>query len=167
MRCIIDPKKAILCGFASFVFLFLSILSLQYEKLVLGLVYLVLSIVYLYFTFRSAVLLEMDDRGLRDRFLWFTFNELPWINVREVGIANLKVLKNAEKKKLGELYIYFSDEQMGDEERLRMCLHWPPKDKRYMRFSQKRIKAIQKYWEKKPVFAWIDEEAFLDKYYKY
>ena len=118
MRCIIDPKKPYCVVLLRLFSCFFPYCPCSMKKLVLGLVYLVLSIVYLYFTFRSAVLLEMDDRGLQGQVFVAHIQRTSLDKCGEVGIANLKVLKNAEKKKLGELYIYFSDEQMGDEERL-------------------------------------------------
>ena len=35
-----------------------------------------------------------------------------------------------------------------------------------MRYSVKRLKAVQKYWEEKPVLAWLKEEAYLDRYFR-
>ena len=103
---------------------------------------------------------------MRNRFLWKSYNELSWDKIQEVGIANMKVMKNAERTKVGELYLYFSPESMTEKERFHMCLNWPPKEKRYMRYSVKRLKAVQKYWEEKPVLAWLKEEAYLDRYFR-
>ena len=102
---------------------------------------------------------------MRNRFLWKSYNELSWIRFREVGIANMKVMKNAERTKVGELYLYFFSRVYDRERTFSYVPQLAAKEKRYMRYSVKRLKAVQKYWEEKPVFAWLKEEAYLDRYF--
>lgn len=166
MRFFINPIKAVLClaAFAAFVFLFL--ISCQSKKAVPMTLYFILSIVYLGLTLYYTIILEINDVGIRNRFLFWTYNIIPWSGIEEVGIANMKIIKNAERKKAGELYLYFSREAMTEKERFGMCLHWPPREKPYMRFSVKRLKKIQTYREVKPALAWLREETYYDRYFK-
>ena len=164
MRYLINPVKALLSLFAFILFLFLFVVSFQSHKIIPMVLYAVLSVVYFLLLCHFTKYLEIDENGVRNRFLWKSYNELSWDKIQEVGIANMKVMKNAERTKVGELYLYFSPESMTEKERFHMCLNWPPKEKRYMRYSVKRLKAVQKYWEEKPVFAWLKEEAYLDRY---
>lgn len=167
MRFFINPVKAVICLIASAVFLFLFIISCQSRKAMPLILYFTLSLIYIVLTCYYATFLEMDEKGIRNRFFLWTYNEIPWNEIKEVGIANMKVIKNAQRKKVGELYFYFSREIMTEKERLGMCLHWPPKGKRYMRYSVERLKKIQQYWEDKPVLAWLTEEAYLDRYFRH
>ena len=90
-----------------------------------------------------------------------SYNERSWDKIQEVGIANMKVMKNAERTKVGELIFTFS--RVYDRERTFSYVpQLAAKEKRYMRYSVKRLKAVQKYWEEKPVLAWLKEEAYLD-----
>lgn len=166
MRFFVNPGKAVFSLAASFVFLFLFIVSCQSAKAVPMALYFILCIVYLSLTCHYAVFLELDEKGVRNRFLFRTYNEIPWQEIKEVGIANMRVLKNTEKKKIGELYFYFSRESMSEKERFGMCLHWPPKEQRYMQYSVSRLKKLQKYWEEKPVLIWLTEEAYRDRFFR-
>lgn len=166
MRYLINPVEALLSLFAFILFLFLFVVSFQSHKIIPMVLYAVLSVVYFLLLCHFTKYLEIDENGVRNRFLWKSYNELSWDKIQEVGIANMKVMKNAERTKVGELYLYFSPESMTEKERFHMCLNWPPKEKRYMRYSVKRLKAVQKYWEEKPVFAWLKEEAYLDRYFR-
>lgn len=166
MRFIINPIKSLFCILATCVFFFLFVISVQCKRPVTIILYSLLTLVYIGLTLHFTTLLEVDEKGVRNRFLLWTYNSIPWSEIHEVGIANMKVMKNAERKKAGELYLYFSREAMTEKERFGMCLNWPPKEKRYMRYSVRRLKKIQKFWEEKPVFAWISEEAYLDRYFK-
>ena len=167
MRFFINPIKAGISLAAASVFLFLFVLSCQSRKTVPMTLYFVLLVIYIGMTFYYTILLEIDEKGVRNRFLFWTCSEAAWSEIREVGVANMRVMKNAERKKVGELYLYFSKEVMSEKEHFEMCLHWPPKGKPYMRFSVKRLKKVQKYWEEKPVLAWLTEEAFLDRYFRH
>lgn len=166
MRFFVNPGKAVVSLAASSVFLFLFIVSCQNAKTVPMVLYFVLCIIYLSLTCHYAVFLEIDENGIRNRFLFRTYNEIPWQEIKEVGIANMRVMKNAEKKKIGELYFYFSRETMSDKERFRMCLHWPPKNKRYMKYSVSRLKKLQRYRDEKPVLVWLTEEAYRDRFFR-
>ena len=166
MRFFINPVKAVLCLMAVIVFLFLSSASWQSGKPMLGIFYTLLCLVYMVLTMYFSTLLEIDEMGIRNRFLFWTFNSILWNEIREVGIGNLKVMKNTEKKKIGEVYLYFSKTVLTEKERFGMCLHWPPRDKRYMQYSVRRLKKVRNYWHEKPVLAWMTEEAYLDKYFK-
>ena len=166
MRFLINPPKAAFSLSATLIFLYLFVASCQSVKLIPLILYLILTIIYLGLACYYSIIFEMDENGVRNRFLFWSFMDIPWDEMKEVGIANMKVIKNAEKKKVGELYLYFSRETMTEKERFHMCLHWPPKDKRYMRYSVKRLKKLHRYWDEKPVFAWLSEEAYMDRYFR-
>lgn len=166
MRYLINPVKAALSFFAFVLFVFLFLASCQSQKVVPMILYSCLSVIYIFLFLHFSRFLEMDEKGVRNRFLWKSYNDLSWNDIHEVGIANMKVMKNSEKMKVGELYLYFSPESMTEKERFNMCLNWPPKEKRYMRYSVKRLKTVQKYWQEKPVLAWLKEEAYLDRYFR-
>lgn len=166
MRFFVNPLKAAVSLAAAAVFLFLVFVSYQNRGIVPLILYSVLSVIYLVLTCYYSAFFEMDETGVRNRFLFWTYNVLTWNQVKEVGIANMRVIKNAEKKKVGELYFYFSKEVMTEKDRFAMCLHWPPKGKPYLRYSVKRLKAVQNYWKEKPAYAWLSEEAYLNRYFK-
>ena len=167
MRYLINPVKALISLFAFILFLFLFIISCESRKIFPMVLYACLSGIYFFLLCHFTGYLEIDGKGVRNRFLWKSCNDLPWDKIHEVGIANLKVVNNAEKTKVGELYLYFSPESMTEKERFNMCLNWPPKGKCYMHYSVKRLKAVQKYWEEKPVLAWLKEEAYMDRYFRH
>lgn len=115
MRYLINPVKALLSLFAFILFLFLFVVSFQSHKMIPMVLYAVLSVVYFLLLCHFTKYLEIDESGVRNRFLWKSYNELSWDKIQEVGIANMKVMKNAERTKVGELYLYFSPESMTEK----------------------------------------------------
>jgi hypothetical protein len=165
MRFLINPVKAGLSIFAVVIFTLLSILAILAQRWIIAAVYIILVIAYAYLACRFCTTCVVDESGVRQTFLGNSSHILHWQDIQEVGIANMKVLRNYNKDRIGELYIYFSPRKLVDDERLGMCLHWPPEDMCFMRFSVRRMKEVQKYWKPKFAFAWLKEEVFLDKYF--
>ncbi len=105
MRYLINPVKALLSLFALILFLFLFIVSFQSQKTFPMILYACLSGIYFFLLCHFTRYLEIDEKGVRNRFLWKAYNDLSWDKIHEVGIANMKVMKNAEKMKVGELIL--------------------------------------------------------------
>ena len=100
MRYLINPVKSLLSLFAFILFLFLFVVSFQSHKMIPMVLYAVLSVVYFLLLCHFTKYLEIDENGVRNRFLWKSYNELSWDKIKEVWIANMKVMKNAERRKL-------------------------------------------------------------------
>ena len=83
----------------------------------------------------------------------------------EVFIANVRIMKNANKDKIRQVYLCFSPKVMTQAEKINMCLYWPPRDVLYVRFSPDSLKQTQVYWEEDIPLFWLTKEAFLDRYY--
>lgn len=149
MNCIVDIVKligAVFCviAFAVFAFLF-AMLGLWIPLVIV----LLLLIAYILAALKNGRVIRIDEQGVRKIFPGKA-NITSWDTIKEVGIAGTKVINgnkhNNKKKNFGSVYIYFSKEQMNEEQLFNMCLEWPPKDVLYIRYSLRRAEAVQRYW---------------------
>jgi len=161
-----DPVKAVLYFFSAIIFGTLSITAFAGKHAILSAVYGAAFLIYFGLSIYCCCMFSVDEKGVTRSFFGKVLVYIPWDKVREFGIANLKVIKNHNKNKIGEVYIYFSPSEMTDEKRLSMCLKWPPKNICYLRFSVSRLKDIQQFTEEKPILFWMTEEAYLDKFFR-
>jgi hypothetical protein len=112
-------------------------------------VFVIIAAAYGFIAYIYGRCVVMDDDGIGFSFLGHKGLTIKWSEAAEIGIAGTKIFKKKESKKAGTLYIYVSKKKMTDDERFNMMLHWPPKDKVYMVFNQKRAETLQMHWSGK------------------
>ena len=82
--------------------------------------------------------IQLSAFGIKRRFL-------SWNNIKEIGVFGNRLF-NANKNRVGTLYIYFSTQPLTDEDRFQMILRWPPKNEIVLQYSKERMDAIQLIW---------------------
>jgi len=145
MNYIVDLYKLILASVCAFIFGVLSVLMFLFKYWIIAVIFVLLFIVYLYIAFKNGSLIHVDGNHVY-RVFPGGGTSLGWSEIQETGIVGLKVFGREGRKYTGTKYIYFSDHRLTEKELFDMCLKWPPKDMLYMRFSHKRIAAVQRYW---------------------
>ena len=92
--------------------------------------------------------LRIDDEGVTRLNLFGRKTRfLPWREIAEIGVAGSRVLGRGDKKKNpGTLYIYFSENEMTEQQRFETMLHFPTKGLLFTTYSQAKIEAVQLRW---------------------
>ena len=88
---------------------------------------------------------------MKRHFIWRKALEMNWDEVDEWGIVGTRLFTKIGEY-TGTKYLYFSREEMSEDERFRMCLNWPPKDKIYIVYTPKRLEYVMQNIEKQPVY---------------
>lgn len=94
----------------------------------------------------NGSIVSITDKNVYVHRLGHRGLSLEWNQVAEVGVAGSKIFNRRDKKKTGTLYIYLSPTHMSEEERFDMMLRFPPKEKIYLAYSEKRFEAIRHRW---------------------
>lgn len=146
MKVFVDKIKFIIALLTAIVFLLLSVLFLLLHIWFLAIISLVLLVVYLVLAALNGRIVHFNDDFIQVKLLGVKQREVLWSDIREVGIAGVKVLKSKNSGWSGAKYVYFSPVKMNDQDRFNMCLEWPPKDIIYFRFNYKNIKKVIRIW---------------------
>lgn len=108
---------------------------------------LLLAVLYLSAALLNGARIEIDATGISRKVFCFPLQHVSWAEVREVGICGVKVFNRRRPDKTGTLYVYFSLENMTDDDRFQMILRWPPKQI-WFAYSSSRLQEIAPFWEK-------------------
>ncbi len=145
---IISPLKAIVSATTSIVSIVLMCTFLYLSATIPALVFLAIALLFAIIAINSAAKLSIDEEGVFKKTLFRKDRSLRWDEIQEVGIAGSKLFPKSDKGKPGQLYIYFSKTHLTDQERFDMMLKWPPRDKLFMQYTDKRAENILLLWEK-------------------
>ncbi|MGN1164106.1 MAG: hypothetical protein ACI4S4_04770, partial [Candidatus Ornithospirochaeta sp.] len=132
--------------FALVYFAFLSAVSIALASIgryFSAVVFGILALLFLAMGFRYGSVVRVGKGGVELKFLWMRRRFLLWSEVAEVLVAGTKVMNRGNTKKCGTLYMVFSPVEMDDDERFQTMLHWPPKDKIFLKFTKDRLMDIQ------------------------
>ena len=138
-----------LCALALITWLLLTAVAvaiLPLGRIVSAAVFFVLGLIFLAVAVGNGITIEVQTDGLRRSLLGRQISFLPWEKVREVGVCGTRPFHNAGAKKVGTLYIYFSEQKLDDRQRFDMVLRWPPRDKYYMVYDMDRLRTVQLRW---------------------
>ena len=117
-------------------------------------VFLAVAVLFGFVLVRYGSVLYIDDEKLELKFLGLSRKAMPWSQVREVGLIGENVFNGGgsapggKKKKTGDKYLYFSPVKLDADERFRMIVKWPPKDKLYAEYSEKLLAYAMTIWGK-------------------
>jgi len=149
-RFMVNPILCTVSGVVSFVFLLLgSIMAFSLKRPLSAVIFFAFGLLFLGVAIHFGAILTVDKTGIVRTVLGIRRKELPWTDVREVGVAGTRVVKDPKSKMVGTLYIYFSEEAFDKDSRFQYMLKWPHWNHCYMLFSHKRILAIQMIWDRK------------------
>lgn len=145
----IYPFKFCISTATSLISFLLAISMLLITRVGSFLLFLVIAVVFLAIALINGSKLTVDEKGLSRTLFGKTLQHYSWDEIAEVGVVGTKVFGNDDKKDVGSRHLYFSKEHLSDEERFRMVLQWPPRNKLYMLYNTERLAAVQSYWSGK------------------
>ena len=162
---IVDPVRAALSLLAAVIFLTVAVMAAQEAKYIRAVLFAVLGVVYILQLRENLQTAVIGPEGVSFYDLGRCIRSLRWEDVRETGVLNLKVTNNYDKDRIGTMMLYVSGRELSDEEKLGICLRWPPRDLIYFRFTRSRYLTLQQYrGDNIPLF-YLKEDKFLDKYF--
>jgi len=106
-------------------------------------------LVYLVPAALSGMTVELNTEGVQQSLLGLPLRRWRWDEIAEIGVVGTKVFNPQHPEKTGALQLYFSRQALTEEQRFELALKWPPLDKIYMVYDQKRGFAVQLYWSGK------------------
>ncbi len=113
-----------------------------------GLLFLIPVIPFVYVAYLYGGIISVSpDKIIVKRLK--TEKVITWDELRELGVVNTKLFSGAADTKRNKyMYIYFSKDQLSDDERFKMALEWPPKKQDYLFLTKDRIDYIRPLWNK-------------------
>ena len=154
MRAIVNKTKTILASVMVAFFGGYGIYFAVTRAWLPAAVFLAIAALFGFVLVRYGSVLHIDDEKLEWKFLGLSRREMPWSQVREVGLIGENVFNGGgsvpggKKKKTGDKYLYFSPVKMDADERFQMIVKWPPKDKLYAEYSDKLLAYAMTIWGK-------------------
>jgi len=149
---IVDPYKYGVAAATCIVSLALGITLLTIHRMGSSFVFLAIAAVFAYIAFLNGSTVRLTKEGVSLHFWKISRKFVPWPEIREVGVAGTKYIRQKNKDDVGSVFIYFSKKEMSDEERNQMLFAWPPKDMIYMRFIDERLFQAQLFYPGKIIF---------------
>ncbi|MCD8014885.1 MAG: hypothetical protein LUG99_17265 [Lachnospiraceae bacterium] len=133
---ICDIIKALWAALGIMVFTGLSIACMVNCRYLFALVYAALDALYLFLIVRNLSIISIDEEKVEKRMMGKTVLSVRWDEIKDVGLINRK-------------FIYFSKEEMTDDDRYFMCYEWPPKDKIYFRAGKGAVELVELLWNRR------------------
>lgn len=146
MRAIVNKSKAILASVMVAFFGGYGIYFAVTKSWLPTAVFLVFAFLFGFVLVRCGSVLHIDDEKLELKFLGLSRKAMLWSQVREVGLIGENVFNRGKKEKTGDKYLYFSPVKLSADERFRMIVKWPPKDKLYAEYSEKLLAYAMTIW---------------------
>lgn len=145
-RFVVNPFKCLLGTVCAVFFAVMGVTMAVIGRPLSCAVFLALGAVFAVIAVQAGAVLELSGNGVCRRVLGRPGKALRWDEIAEIGVGGTKVFNRRNPDKVGGLYFYFSPAAMTESERFEMMLKWPPSDKLYMIFDDRRYRAVQTYW---------------------
>lgn len=126
--------------------------TLPREDYLATVIYFAVFLIFACVAAKEGATVTVSPSGVEMKCLGKCLRSYSWEEIAEAGIAGTDVFNRGKKKKKWNKYFYFSKSSMTDEERFKMCLEWPPKDKIFFRFDYDRVGVVQMNWNKELQF---------------
>ena len=158
MRAIVNRTKTILASVMVAFFGGYGIYFAITKSWLPAAVFLAIAALFGFLCGRYGSVLHIDDEKLELKFLGLSRKTMPWSQIREVGLIGENVFNGGgsapsggsapggKRKKTGDKYLYFSPVSMDADERFRMIVRWPPRDKLYAEYSEELLAYAMTKW---------------------
>ena len=133
---ICDAIKFLLACLGSIVFTGLVYGCVINHNYVFVIAFAAVDAVYVYMAIKNISIIHIDEEKVEKRIFGKTILSFPWDEIKDVGYID-------------KGYVYFSKDEMTDDDRCRMCFDWPPKDKIYFRAGKKAAAAVELLWNRR------------------
>lgn len=148
-RFLSDPFKFAVGLLCSIFLLVMGICMFLIQRWVSAVVFILLSLIYAAVAAFYGAVIHISSTGITKTMFGFKTKELIWSDVAEIGVAGTKIFNRRRPEKTGSLYIYISETVMTEQERFDMMLKWPPFNKIFFVYNNKRLNAVQLHWSSK------------------
>ena len=148
-RYIVSTSKALISGLAAVFFIGYAVFYLTRGLWAETAVFAALGGLFAWQLVKNASFVEVTEEHIRLRFGPWPRRTMPWPDVREMGVIGEEVFRFGRKGKRvsGEKFIYFSPQEMTEQERFRMIVRWPPKEALYIEYSPEALAWTQTIWD--------------------
>lgn len=147
-RFVVNLNRCLVALLTVVVSLTIAVTAISMGRVVVAISMAIITLIFIWQVIVNGSVVEIKNEGVETRFLGFRRIFISWDSISEVGVIGTKVFNLGSKKKTGQLYIYFSEESMNDDDRFELAMKWPPGKKIFFRFSQQGIDAVQIKWNK-------------------
>ena len=141
----LDPLKLCVAAVVAAGASILAVVEFIIGETAMGVILLCVALLFVGVALYEGQTITIDENGVRRCLLGKENLCWRWEDIREIGVAGAKAL-GGSKHHHGTLYIYFSQEHMREEDRMRMMLRQPVKDKILLQYTRQRMDAVQMYW---------------------
>ncbi len=119
----------------------------------------------IYLNIDAFSVVQVDDTGMMMKIFGLPGTYIRWDEVQEAGVIYTNYAKRlAKDKNLNKCSLYVSKYKMTSEERLKACMHWPPKDVIEMAYTPQRMREMSLYWDGRwTLFNISSKELFHDQ----
>ena len=162
---ICHPVRLIFIACCFLILFTLVVVYLIMGNYVAAVVFGILMAVYGYCNVGALCSVGVDDTCVTKYVLGIKGFSYDWSEIREVGVIYTNHTRRyARSKRPAQCSIYFSPRKMTSEERLKVCLDWPPKDIIELAYGPERMREITRHLDKKWIFFNItSDELFGDE----
>ena len=107
-----------------------------------------LTLIYAAVALEQGAVITVGPEGVERHVLGVLRKRLRWDQIGEIGVGGTRVLRDPDSKRVGTLYLYFSEKALTEEERFQLLLRWPHWNQCYLLFSHARVRAVQMLWDR-------------------
>lgn len=164
-KIIAHPVRMALQICAFFILLGMVLLYLFTGNYLAATVFGVLLSANLYLNMDTFSVVYLDDTGMTMKIFGLAVTHIKWDEVRETGVIYTNYVRRlAKDKDPGKCSLYVSKRRMTNEERLKACMHWPPKNVIEMAYTPQRMREMSFRWNRKwTLFNISSRELFRDQ----
>lgn len=146
---IVNPLISAACIAVVLLCAIVAVILTNLKDFIAALVFFIVAVIYFIVGINYFSFVSFDKNGVTLSVLGIKRRFFTWNEIAEAGVAGSKIFNKEKKKKTGTLYLYFSKEKMTENERFDMMLKFPPKDKIYLCYTEKRLKDIRWFFDGK------------------
>ena len=151
-RIICDAAKTIVSSVISLFLIAYSILF-AFQGLYPGAIaFAAVGIIFLIVALYSAKSVSISEKGIDCFSLLSSRVSYKWEEIKEVGIIGTSLILSDTDGKTNRKFIYFSMQDLEENDRYKLMLKWPLKSVPFIPFNRKHYETVRLYWEKEIVF---------------
>lgn len=138
-------KMAVSVTIGIFLLVILIVMILE-NRMTSAVIFLIISIIFLRESMKNAPLVSFDEEGVSERLFGRYVRRMSWGEVAEVGVIGTKVFNRKKPEKTGRMYLYFSKEEISEDDHFALMLKWPPRKIIYTLYKNEQVESLRSVW---------------------
>lgn len=143
---LISPLHFIVSAFTAVALFVLAVIAISLHNYVASVICAAIAVFFVHEAYVYGRIVEIDDNGARTRFIGHIEKDWRWNEVAQVGVAGTRVFMKDFLGRTGSLFIYFSKEELDDQQIFDMMLDWPTKDRIFLKYDIDRLNVVQTHY---------------------